>query len=354
MSKLNNLLQDLCPNGVKYAKLGTVATISRGGNFQKKDFCEKGNTFGLRGWSAWHNSDIWRFNYEATKDTLWGYWQMGGFWGVRHIWEHYIHTRDEAFLTEYYPVMTGACEFLEDWMIEDEDGRLTTSPSTSPENRFIYNGEICSVCEGSAMDLTIIYDVFDKTVKAGKHLGRDTSNFENLMQRLKHVKIGSDGRINEWNEEFEEYEPGHRHISHLYGFFPADVLSYEMYGAAVKRSLEVRLKNGGGHTGWSNAWIAVVFARLGDSERVAAHIKNMFAKSIYPNMFDAHPPFQIDGNFGICRAICEALMQSHNGELKLLPALPAEWKSGEVRGMVTENGEKINFRWSNGLVEKVW
>lgn len=316
-----------------------------------KEFSEKGNNFGLRGWSSWHNSDIWRFNYEATKGVLWGFWQMGGFWSVRHIWEHYLHTRDVDFLKEYYPVMTGAAEFLEDWMYEDEDGKLITCPSTSPENRFIYDGNLCAVCKGSAMDMSIIYDLFDKTAKAADVIGEDSTHFKEIISKLAPVKIGKDGRILEWGEDLEESEPGHRHMSHVYGFHPADIFTDEKYTNAVREVLRVRLENGGGHTGWSNAWICVVYARLKEGKKVMEHIRNMFRKSIYPNMFDAHPPFQIDGNFGIGAAICEALMQSHKEEIELIPAIPEEWKSGEVRGFVTRTGEIIDFRWENNKTE---
>ena len=316
-----------------------------------KEFSKKGNAFDLPGWSSWHNSDIWRFNYEATKEALWGYWQMGGFWSVRHIWEHYLHTNDKDFLEEYYPVMSGAAQFLEKWMYENKDGYLTTCPSTSPENRFLIGDKPCAVCEGSAMDMSIIYDLYDKLIKAGKVLGKDTSEYEKILGRLKPVKIGKDGRILEWGEELKESELGHRHISHLYGFFPSDIWAdNDEYTAATKKTLETRLENGGGHTGWSNAWIANVYARLHDGESTMKHIRNMFKKSIYPNMFDAHPPFQIDGNFGIASAICEALLQSHKGKIEYLPALPKEWKSGEVKGFRTRTGETVSFKWNNGEI----
>ena len=315
-----------------------------------KEFSEKGNNFGLRGWSSWHNSDIWRFNYEATKGVLWGYWQMGGFWTLRHIWEHYIHTGDIKFLEEYYPVMVGATEFLEDWMFENEEGLLTTCPSTSPENTFVVDGEACAVCMGSAMDMGIIRDVFDKTIKAGVKLGKDTGHLKTIYEKLDTIKIGKDGRILEWGEELEEREAGHRHVSHLYFVFPSDIDVPEEYETAAKKSLEVRLENGGGQTGWSNAWIANLYARFKDGEKAMYFVRNMFKNSIYPNMFDAHPPFQIDGNFGICSAICEMLLQSHKGKIEMIPAIPKEWKSGRVKGLVARNGEKISFEWNEGKI----
>ncbi len=316
-----------------------------------KELSEKGNNFGLHGWAVWHNSDIWRFNHEAAKSPMCGFWPMGGFWAVRHIWEHYIHTNDIEFLREYYPVMVGAAKFLEDWMYEDEYGFLTTCPSTSPENAFIHNGESCCVGRGSAMDMSIIYDLFDKLIKCSEILGENTEYYKEIKNKLTPVKIGNDGRILEWGEELLEEDLGHRHVSHLYGFYPADIFTDEKYINAARETLRVRMENGGGHTGWSNAWIATLYARFSEGEKVMEHIRNMFAKSIYPNMLDAHPPFQIDGNFGIAAAICEALMQSHNGEIKLIPALPKEWKSGEVRGFVTRTGDVINFKWCNGKAE---
>lgn len=319
-----------------------------------RELSEKGNNFGLNGWSSWHNSDLWRFNYEATNGVLWGYWQMGGFWSVRHIWEHYLHTRDKHFLEEYYPILCGAADFLSEWMCENDEGYLVTCPSTSPENEFYYDGKRCAVCEGSAMDMSIIYDLFDKLIKASEVLECDCAKYKHIFDRLAPIKTGADGRILEWGREFEETELAHRHISHLYGLFPSDIWSGRPdYIAAAEKSLKVRLDNGGGGTGWSNAWIANVYARLKNGERVMHHIRHMFQKSIYPNMFDAHPPFQIDGNFGICSAICEALMQSHTGKIELLPALPPEWKSGTVKGFVTRTGDVIDFKWKDGEAYEV-
>lgn len=313
-----------------------------------REFCEKGNNFGFSGWASWHNSDIWRFNHEATNCALWGYWIMGGFWTCRHIWEHYLHTQDKLFLEENIDILEKAIAFLKDWMIIDKDGYYSTSPSVSPENTYVHNKELISVCEGSAMDMAIIRDLVENTISAYDILGRDSSEYNQILSKLKPVIIGMDGTILEWGKEKEEHELGHRHISHLYCIHPASQVNKDSeYFDAVKKSLKRRLDNGGGHTGWSNAWITNVFARLKDGEMVYHHIINMFKKSIYPNMLDAHPPFQIDGNFGICAAITEALLQSHNGYIEFLPALPEKWEKGEINGIITRGGHTVNIRWTD-------
>ena len=189
-----------------------------------KELRSQGNVFGLRGWNCWHNTDIWRFNHEASVTAFYGYWPMGGFWLCRHIWEHYLHTRDLDFLAEYYPILEEAAQFLEDWMYE-KDGLLTTCPSTSPENQYQLDGTSVAVCDGSAMDMEIIRDLFDKLIRAGKLLNRDSSHYEDIFRKLKPVSLGTDGRVLEWGTELSEWEKGHRHISHLYGFYPADILT---------------------------------------------------------------------------------------------------------------------------------
>lgn len=316
-----------------------------------RELSENGNHYGLNGWCSCHNTDLWRLNGEVTKGVCWGYWQMGGFWLARHIYEHYMFTRDIKFLKKYYAVLEGIYDFLEGWLIKDDNGRLTTCPSTSPENSFIYNGIKASAAEGSAMDLSIIADYLEYMIELSEVLGINCSKYKKMISELKPLQIGSDGRLLEYGEEFEEVQKGHRHISHLYGVYPASIIKEgtELFEAA-KKSLEYRLENGGGHTGWSNAWIANVYARFKDGEKANYHIINMFKKSIYPNLFDSHPPFQIDGNFGICAAICEMLVQSNNGETQLLPAIPKTWKSGYVKNMRTRQGEVISFRWNDGRV----
>ena len=319
-----------------------------------KDLSCKDNCFGFRGWNAWHNTDIWRYNYDVTKGVLWGYWPMGGFWGCRHIMERYRYTLDKEFLREMFPVLEGAALFLMDWMVEDSDRCYTTSPSISPENKFMINGEQCASAKGSAMDLAIAKEIFDDIIEACDILQKDSAVYRAFALKIKPIQIGSDGRILEWNEEFEEDEPGHRHLSHLYCVYPSDIAcrNKDLY-AAARKSLQSRIEHGGGHTGWSNAWIANLYARFGEGDNALKHIENMFKKSMYHNMFDAHPPFKIDGNFGIVSAICEMLLWSHNDKLVLLPALPDKWKNGSIKGLRARGGYRVDIRWEDGeIVEK--
>lgn len=312
-----------------------------------RDLKEKGNHFGLRGWAPFHNTDIWRDNSIKSFYPSASWWVTGGAWLCRHIWEHYAHTLDVRFLEENYDVLVSQAEFLEDYMIE-RDGELIISPSVSPENYFIFNQKKCGISEWSAMDQEICIDFFDKIVKISDALNKDSSHYKAILDKIKPVLIGSDGRLLEWNEELEEEDIGHRHIAHLYGFHPADILTGEKYISAIRKSLEVRVNNSDkayGQVGWACAWVACFYARLGDGEKFIEQIRKLFKGSAYDNMLSICSIFQIDANFGIGAAIIEALVQSHGDKVVTTPAIPKEWKHGKVKGVIVRTGEKISFEW---------
>lgn len=314
--------------------------------------------YGLNGAVTHHNTDIWGDSSPIGNNPLCSFWPYGGAWLCTNIMEHYRYNRDIEFLKEYYQILKDYVIFILEYFIKLDNGSYVTGPSASPENRFLKDGEILSYSIGNTMDMQISKTLINDFLEAAELLNDRESEYYkkaiDIIGNLKEIKITKDGRIQEWIEDFEEVEKGHRHISHLYGLFPSNLIkpwTDKELSEACKKTIRTRIENGGGHTGWSKAWIINFWCRLLDKDEVYKNLREIIENSTNDNLLDIHPPFQIDGNFGAANGILEMIFIDNENEIILFPALSEVFDKGSIKDICLKLNGKISIKWEKNNFE---